>query len=549
MFRGALLALVAFLAASAQDQAPTFRTGTRLVELTVAVADKQGNPITGLTKEDFTVLDKGKTREVAFFKFEGTDQPTRPRPLSPGMFTNRTEALSGPTRNIAAIVLDSLNTQPKDKVVVRAQALRYLRALAPEMRIALYHLGAQVKVIHDFTDDMDSLRARLEKFAVGMPLQGTVDVTQAVIEAERIIAANPDDPNIEMMLRAQIEADQEANAVALRNRVDMTLSSLEAIGRHLSGIPGRKNLIWISGGISMISITGAWGFGTRGDIESFESKITAASRRLAQQGVALYIVDAKGLEGPAAFDAGASGQLPTRGRGRFERNVEADTVSNDNKSALNTMASITGGRFLFDTNDMLEGFKLAVNDLKGSYTLAFYASDEPDNKWHSLKVRIKGSGLRVRHREGYIAEPAITSGGGWSDDNWRAAISNPLGSSAVRMTARCEQAAGELALQLWIDPSSISFGEKDGLSRAEVEINVTGISPDGRAHPHFETGRLSLNQQQMNLARQQGIPYERRWKPAPGVATVRVLVRDRTTGNYGSLDIPLKSVPTRPAAD
>ena len=536
-------------AVPAQEQAPTFRTGTRLVEVSVSVSDKQGNPVTRLAKDDFTILDKGKPREIAFFKFEGADQPSRPRPLSPGLFTNRTEALSGPTRNIAAIVLDSLNTQPKDKIVVRAQALRYLRALAPEMRVAVYHIGAQVKVIHDFTDDMDSLRERLAKFSVGIPLQGTVDITQSVIEAERIIAANPDNPEIERMLRAQIEADQQANAVARRNRVEMTLASLEAIGRHLSGIPGRKNLIWISGGISMVSITGAWGFGTRGNIESFETKITAASRRLAQQGVALYIVDAKGLEGPAAFDAGASGQVPTRGRGRFERNVEADTVSNDNKSALNTMASITGGRFMFDTNDMLQGFRHAMNDLKGTYTLAFYAGEEPGEKWHSLKVRVKGSGLKVRHREGYIAEQVAAAAPGWSDDNWRAAIANPLGSSAVRMTARCEQEAGEVSLQLWIDPASISFGEKDGVSHAEVEINVTGISPDGVAHPHFETGRLSLNRQQMNLAQQQGIPYERRWKPAPGVAAVRVIVRDRSTGSYGSLDIPLKSVPKRPAAD
>ena len=71
----------------AQETPPTFRTGTRLVEVSVTVSGKQGVPVKDLTKEDFTVFDKGKRQEIAFFRFEGAKQESNPKPLSPGMFS------------------------------------------------------------------------------------------------------------------------------------------------------------------------------------------------------------------------------------------------------------------------------------------------------------------------------------------------------------------------------------------------------------------------------------------------------------------------------
>ena len=50
-----------------QQPAPVFRTGTRLVEVTVTVLDKKGNAVSGLEPTDFTILDEGKLRPVALF--------------------------------------------------------------------------------------------------------------------------------------------------------------------------------------------------------------------------------------------------------------------------------------------------------------------------------------------------------------------------------------------------------------------------------------------------------------------------------------------------
>ena len=70
---------------------------------------------------------------------------------------------------------------------------------------------------------------------------------------------------------------------------------------------------------------------------------------------------------------------------------------------MTLMANITGGRYFFNTNDLTTGFQQALTDLRGSYTLGFYAPEEPDNKWHKLTVKVKRPRVTVRYREGYLA--------------------------------------------------------------------------------------------------------------------------------------------------
>jgi hypothetical protein len=73
-----------------------------------------------------------------------------------------------------------------------------------------------------------------------------------------------------------------------------TLGSLEALGDHLAGIPGRKSLIWIGGGVSIFSMTGVMGFGKHGGSKSYEAQVRKTAQRLASQGIVVYPVDSKG---------------------------------------------------------------------------------------------------------------------------------------------------------------------------------------------------------------------------------------------------------------
>jgi VWFA-related protein len=547
----AVVTVVAFLALVAQAQAPTFRTATRLVELTVTALDKKGQAVTDLRLEDFAIQENGKPRAITFFKYDGgpSVEPAA-LPLPPGLFTNRVEFTPGPPRNVTALLLDDLNTPTQFSMRVRASATRYLKALGPRTRVAVFHMSARLRVLHDFTDDAEALRARIEKAVIALPLQVETDFDRSVIEAEQFVDMFKGDPELEAlmaeMVRSQLETELMANAQSRLARLEKTLAAIESLGQHLAGIPGRKNLVWISGGISMLAVTGAMGMGPRGTIESYEDKVRRTSQRLAQQGIVLYIVDAKGLDMPGSMTAESPGAMPVRGRGRFELQQQAESVSDDSRPAMELLSSITGGRYLHNTNDLAEGFKKAASDLEGSYTLGFYVSDEPDGKWHNLKASVKRSGVNLRHRKGYLAEAVAATPTPWTTETAMAVIANPIGSSAVQLTAYCAPAPdgdpGTLQVNLRVETASLRFHEDGQERQARIQVIFAGRAANGSTRLTTDAPTVKIPAPSWETAQREGLLYARRWKPEPDAVSLRVVVRDMITGQYGTLDVPLKQL-------
>ncbi len=550
----ALLTAAALLALGAQDQTPTFRTATRLVELTVTVLDKKGVPVTDLRLEDFTIQDNGKSRPVSFLEYDGAPSvDADPLPLPPGVFTNRVEFTPGPARNITAFVLDELNTPAPFSIKIRAMAMRYLRALAPGTRMAVFHMSQRLRVLHDFTDDAAALRARVARAAIVMPLPTETDFDNSVILAEQFVDLFKDNPAIEAFMtelkRSQLDVEMMANAQARRSRLETTLASMESLGQHLAGIPGRKNLVWISGGISMLSITGAMGTGPNGSIESFEEKVKRTSQKLAQQGVVLYMVDAKGVALSTSMTANSPAPMPVPGRGRFEAQQQAESISADPQAAMELMASITGGRYLRNTNDMMDGFKRAASDLSGSYTLGFYVSGELDSKWHNLKVGVKRPDVNLRHRQGYLADAAVATPTALANDLTMAMVADPIGSSAVRLTASCaltsDPEPGTLQVGLRIEAWSLRFDPNGGSQQTQIQIIFAERAANGSTHLTTDTPPVKVPAQSWETVQREGLRYARRLKPARDAVSLRVIVRDMVTGRYGTLDVPLKTLPVR----
>src|SRR5688572_26830201 len=294
---------------------PIFRAGTTLVEFTIVATDQRGQPVTDLKQSEITIVQNGKPQPVAFFRFEGSafgPDATEPKrePIAPGIFTNRSEYSPGPARNVTAIVIDTLNTVPEDQVAMKAQVMHYLRALAPNTRVAVYALGANLRILHDFTDDLEALRARLAKQNIEFNIQAiTADELERrqLMEAEHFNDAVDEyiEDDADEDAKAEAEARAELNKVRghmaraeeyfheqlQMRRMNQTVASLEALGNHLSGIPGRKNMVWISGGLAVLT-QGAqdrW-------VNSYTSQVRGLAQRLATQGITVYPVQATGLQ-------------------------------------------------------------------------------------------------------------------------------------------------------------------------------------------------------------------------------------------------------------
>jgi Ca-activated chloride channel family protein len=67
---GAVAAAVTAVGAQPQDDGFKFKSGVELVNVTATVSDDNGHFVTGLTKDDFTILEDGQPQEIAQFSNE-----------------------------------------------------------------------------------------------------------------------------------------------------------------------------------------------------------------------------------------------------------------------------------------------------------------------------------------------------------------------------------------------------------------------------------------------------------------------------------------------
>src|SRR5207249_6377796 len=68
-----------------------------------------------------------------------------------------------------------------------------------------------------------------------------------------------------------------------------------------------------------------------------------------------------------------------------------------------TLAEATDGLAIVNTNDLSGGMRRVVADLSSYYLLGYYSNGKLDGKFHSISVRVKRPGIRIRARRGYLA--------------------------------------------------------------------------------------------------------------------------------------------------
>src|SRR5260370_36174021 len=267
-------------------QSPPIKGTTRLVQVSVVVHDKKGQPVPDLTKGDFALLDRGKEQTISVFKVESTNQVVPRLSLPPNIFTNRLASRGETPTSLTVILFDGLNTKWQDQVQAKRHLIKFLQEVEFQDRIALYVLGRNVAVLHDFTNDPDHLLKVLASF------RGRLS---AELEGAEPTEPPPSTGNDEM--------DQQiSHAIAIMSdfynvdRARMTLHAMETIANHLAGIPGRKNLVWVSGGVpfTLGLDPETWSDATR-EHRTFSEETERVARAMNNANIAVYPVDARGL--------------------------------------------------------------------------------------------------------------------------------------------------------------------------------------------------------------------------------------------------------------
>jgi VWFA-related protein len=537
---------------AAGQATPTFRAGTTLIEFTIVATDEKGRPVTDLKPNELTVLENRKPQPIEFFRFEGAGfrpgatAAEEPREsIAPGIFTNRSEYSPGPARNLTAIVIDSVNSRPEDQVAVRAQVMRYLRVLAPNTRIAVYRTGESVSILHDFTDDLESLRARIAKANIEAYQQAEIDVDRIAMDQ----SARSNERDAQQFDNAMSESAAETMPIARTemarvagyynqqiqdNRADLTLKSLELLGNHLAGIPGRKNLIWITGGIPIITDNSSdrWP-------RLYDAAIRTTAQRMASQGITIYPVMATGL---MPIDMATSSTSAKSSFGQKSELARPTTKQAEMRtwSTLELIAKVTGGRWFRDTNDFTAGVRAADIDMRGTYSLGFYATEAPDNQWHPITVRVNRPGVRVVHREGYLAIGPARQAKDWQADEWQAAVQNPLRSSSLRLDARAETAANNTVnILVQMAMEDLIFHRIKDQVGTEVEIALAERTKVEWTRVRRDRATITLKDGDAGDPNQRVVRLMKSWAIQPETSALRLIVRDRSSGRYGVIDMPM----------
>jgi VWFA-related protein len=526
---------------AAGTQRTVFRVSTRLVQVNVVVHDDRGVPVTDLKKEDFTVLERGKPQAISFFAMASADKLSRPEAsLPPHIFSNVLAERSGVPTSITVILLDLLNTSWVDQQYARRGLMTFLRQVQPDDRIGIYALGARsLTLLHDYTTDASALVTRLKKDNGELP---------ALLDASTL---NPDSQQElrDLNLGALADANQREADFFTTGRVLNTLSTLEAIAQHLSGVPGRKTLIWLSGGFPLtIGYDAMPTVGSTRDSRTFTAEMNAAVRALNNSGVSVYPVDARGLMVMPGFQASSR---------TINNNVPMSVRMapiRDNIDGMRELADRTGGRAAVNTNDLGGAVRRAIDDARVTYTIGYYSSDETqDGRFRDIKIKVNRPRLDVRYRKGYFAlKPPDPADDKIRKAETRAAVWSPLESTAIALNARAdftddpEPNAVNVALQ--IDPSHIDFRNQEGRWKALLDVVYVQKDEHGKVLAGGINDTMTLAFTDANYAKlaQAGLIRQRRVPRQPGAFTLRVVVRDVGSGATGSLTIPLSQIPVEP---
>ena len=133
----------------------------------MVVDKKNGDPVSGLPKSDFSIEEGGKPQTIDFFE-EHSAAAILPLlrssvmpPMPPGAVTNVPTA--PPSAALYVFLLDSLNTEPQDQVFVRQQVLSYLHKMDSGTQVAVFSLGSSLHLLQGFTSDPAMLLAAVSR--------------------------------------------------------------------------------------------------------------------------------------------------------------------------------------------------------------------------------------------------------------------------------------------------------------------------------------------------------------------------------------------------
>jgi VWFA-related protein len=483
---------------------------------------------------------------------EAPSQPAAPAPALP-------QAAPEEERLHLIVYVDNFNLSPHHRERVLRQLRGFLKGLGPADRTMLVTNDMSMNVRLPFTSDPAALEAALDEIEK-LPTQGQESANERRQVVHRILELREavrryDGPCSNMLL-----APAESYAETTRQEVLRSINTMTVLVNSLSGVPGRKALLHVSDGLPVTPGEEAFqllvelcGGGTQSGIQDvfdgdlLDQNVQISGRTLMIKAqtystvedfdklaahsnanrVTLYTLQAGGLTAPG----GAEGfgleermfQLP---------NMQALYTANLQNS-LSLLATETGGRAIFNANDLTSDLRRIQDELGSYYSLAYSPAHAGDGRQHRIEVKIRRPGLQVRYRKGYRDKPAIER----AVDRTLAAVYHGFEENPLEVTLEMgaqrstEGTLVSVPIKLRIPLFKLGiFPQPDGTYRGRLRLLVSTRDAKGGVSPIRQVEvPLQIPQAEVLYAMGKFYDYELTLNLAPGEQHVAIAIRDEGT--------------------
>jgi VWFA-related protein len=369
----------------------TLTAKAQLVVETVVVKDKQGKFISGLSAKDFTVTEDGTPQTIRFCEHQDLAAEETPvAPAAPGseqikLYKQLTRTQLAPeepensrykNRRLLALYFDMTAMHPADQLRALSAAEKFLRTQMTTVDLVaiLRYQGGSVDILQDFTADRNKLLSILETMIVGEG-QGSAETVDDASSADTGAAFGQDDSEFNVF------------------NTDRQLSALQTAAKMLAQLNEKKSLIYFASGLRLNGIDN-------------QAQLHATVDAAIRAGVSFWPVDARGLVAQAPLGDATQGSPGNSGMysgGAAQANTSNFQQSQDTLYAL---AGDTGGKALFDNNDLTRGIVQAQESVSDYYVVGYYTSNTARNG-HFRRVKIslnQDATAKLDYRQGYYAD-------------------------------------------------------------------------------------------------------------------------------------------------
>lgn len=529
-----------------QEPVTTIYSKTELVYVPVVVQGKDGKHISGLTKDSFTVQQDGVPQQISIFEeISGPRAKERGITVEGGFVTNATPETSD--RQLTVIVIDFMNTPAMRQGEARRAVIKYLGSnVRPNHPTALFALTSNgLRQIYSFTEDPKFLIAALQKIgsksgeAADQNAKNLSEVQR--LEAERAMFAG--DAAMAAIYQKLIDATKLINVYYQETSIRTTLAALEQLAGAMSGVPGRKSVIWATAGFPFIF----------DDPHSFEGRGTQMMEDYARvwklmnsASVAVYPVDVTGLEAVGMSNLGIYGNDQRVTGAQVQSAAHGfglqTTPGMEQQDSLRAIADATGGKAFLNRNDLDRAFEQADADSADYYLLGYYLKQSPKPGWHKLKASVNVPHGVIRARDGFYAGAPVKEADKNSRREFVTALTGALDYTSVQFATRADvdqkKCGGGKCLviaETVIPPQSLEINREDR-NFVNFDIALLAIGPDEKVGGESsETVKLHLTPESLAQVMNTGITFRGKVHLAPGTYDLRVAIRDNQTGKIGTV--------------